>query len=434
LAHPAGSALAGPTAAGTRKALARSRAARSEATRSLATGTGRSAGTTRPSRAGATGTARLAEASRTGTARRTRPAETTRSAGLGTACPAEATLATAAVEGARATGRARADACRFAHAALTCATEATGSGRAGAAPCVSARASVLRSPGAGRGEATGASAREATLDGCRQATGAGRGQAARAGRAVAGSRRAGRCGACRLGAGRRDAARHDGGGAGAGRGLRLFQPDASTHRTAGQSHVTTGQLGHEPCRQIALDRQARVDGQPPLEVGPGGGQLVVRHAARGARVFRQAGLQRDARREGEHVCASTGGPGAPTDWRLAGDRVSGDRQQQLGARENPEILLLIAAAQRVAHGRLGLGGRLPFGHGHLLSTEQATCIAYNLQGKSKITMAGLHRKPPRGHRCSRLSASHVRRPADRPVPPPTKPLPKPTQKVTRRMG
>ncbi|BCJ65159.1 hypothetical protein Prubr_21800 [Polymorphospora rubra] len=95
---------------------------------------------------------------------------------------------------------------------------------------------------------------------------------------------------------------------------------------------------------------------------------------------------------------STRAPGAPTHRRTAGQRVGGDRQQELGTGEDPEVNFLVIRAQSVPHGGLGLGGRLPFGHGHLPSTEEATGIAYNLQGKNKITMHGLCGIPRSGGR------------------------------------
>ncbi|GAB3948077.1 hypothetical protein GCM10027614_44460 [Micromonospora vulcania] len=89
--------------------------------------------------------------------------------------------------------------------------------------------------------------------------------------------------------------------------------------------------------------------------------------------------------------AATGGPGAPARRRLTGQRRRRDRQQEIGAGQEPEVELLVVGAQRVPHGHLGLRGRLPFGHGHLSFREQATGIAYNLQGGFKITMAGWRR-------------------------------------------
>src|SRR5690606_28098736 len=48
-------------------------------------------------------------------------------------------------------------------------------------------------------------------------------------------------------------------------------------------------------------------------------------------------------------------------------RLRGDRQQQLHARQDAEVVLLIAGAQGVAHCGFSLGGRCPFGHGHPLT-------------------------------------------------------------------
>ena len=57
------------------------------------------------------------------------------------------------------------------------------------------------------------------------------------------------------------------------------KPAAGDRGRARDAHVAADQLGDEPGRQVALDRQAGVDRQPPLVVGPDGGQLLERHPA-----------------------------------------------------------------------------------------------------------------------------------------------------------
>lgn len=95
--------------------------------------------------------------------------------------------------------------------------------------------------------------------------------------------------------------------------------------TGRQSQIASGELGDEPGRQVALDRQTRVDRKPPLKVRPGVGELGIRHTPGRPRVVRQTRPQGGVRREGQHMGATTGAPRAPAHRRQAGQNVSGDR-------------------------------------------------------------------------------------------------------------
>src|SRR6185437_10735144 len=74
--------------------------------------------------------------------------------------------------------------------------------------------------------------------------------------------------------------------------------------------------------------------------------------------------ERLRRREREHVRPALGRPRAPAGLARRAERVGRDRQQNLAPSENSEILLLVVDLERLAHGGLGLGSRLPFAHGH----------------------------------------------------------------------
>ena len=109
-------------------------------------------------------------------------------------------------------------------------------------------------------------------------------------------------------------------GPGAGQRLGPLQASAGTHGTAGQPHVASGELRHEPGRQVALDRQTRIDGEPPLVVGPAGREIGEGDASVAAGVIAEAGPQGGGGGEGQHVGPAAGGPGAPSGGRLAGLR------------------------------------------------------------------------------------------------------------------
>jgi len=97
-------------------------------------------------------------------------------------------------------------------------------------------------------------------------------------------------------------------------------------RAAGrQPQVTAGELGHEPGRQIALDRQAGVDRQPPFEVRPGVRQLRICHPTGRAGVISQAGLQRGRRSKSEDMRSAAGAPRAPAERGEAGEGICRDR-------------------------------------------------------------------------------------------------------------
>ncbi|SBT50861.1 hypothetical protein GA0070611_4929 [Micromonospora auratinigra] len=174
-------------------------------------------------------------------------------------------------------------------------------------------------------------------------------------------------------------------GTGAGGVLHPLQARTGAHGPARQADVAPGELRHEPGRQVTLDRQARIDRQPPLVVGPAGRQFGVRDAPGGTGVLPETGTQRGGGGECQDVRPTAGRPGPPA---RPGGTLAGDRQQQLHPGQQPEVELLVLGAQRVPHRHLGLGGRFPSGHGHHSFRAQATGIAYNLQGGNKITMAG----------------------------------------------
>ena len=167
-----------------------------------------------------------------------------------------------------------------------------------------------------------------------------------------------------------------------------------TRAAGGQAQVTAGQLGDEPRRQVALDRQAGVDRQPPLEVGPGLRQLRVRDAAGRAGVVGQAGLQRGRRGEGEDVRTAAGAPRAPAERGEAGEGVGRDRKEQVDTGENAEVGLLIVGAQSVAHRDLGVRSRFPLGHVHL-----------SLRGERAISTRTTYKVRPR----SQWAAGRIRR-------------------------
>ncbi len=163
-----------------------------------------------------------------------------------------------------------------------------------------------------------------------------------------------------------------------------------TPRTASRKpQVTARELGDEPGRQVSLDRQTGVDRQPPLQVRPGVGELRIRNPARRACVVGKAGPQRLLRGERQHMRAPTGAPGAPAERCQTGERVGGNRQQEVDTSEDAEIGLLVVGAQRIAHRNLGVRNRLPLGHVHLSPRVRLSHLdAYNLQGQTAMTMGG----------------------------------------------
>ena len=119
----------------------------------------------------------------------------------------------------------------------------------------------------------------------------------------------------------------------------LRHPGPGPHRPAGQPHVTSGQLGHKPRRQVRLDRQPGVDREPPLVVGPLRRQRVERH-----RPERAAGSLR-------HACSAVGEVNARTWVRLPVVHVP----QPIGARP---ARASADTGSRARRGR-GCGNRAP---------------------------------------------------------------------------
>ncbi len=70
-------------------------------------------------------------------------------------------------------------------------------------------------------------------------------------------------------------------------------------------------------------------------------------------------MQRGGRGEGENVSTVAGCPGAPTHGRAPGQRVGGDRKQQLRPGQDAKVKVLVGGGERVPHGGFGLGGRVP---------------------------------------------------------------------------
>ena len=83
----------------------------------------------------------------------------------------------------------------------------------------------------------------------------------------------------------------------------VLHPHAGAHRASREADVAAADLGDEPRRQVALDGETGVDGQPPLGVGPLLRQLAELGQPVVTGVLGEAGAHRVDGGEGEDVRA-----------------------------------------------------------------------------------------------------------------------------------
>ncbi len=131
--------------------------------------------------------------------------------------------------------------------------------------------------------------------------------------------------------------------------------------------VSLGDLAQEPGGQQGLRGEGRVDGQPPVGVGPGRGQVGEPQAQVMLEARAEMGAHRLWRGVGEHMGAAVELVGRPDRWKGVGehllDGLRVERDDKVGPRQDAEVPLGVSGVDRTDQKGFQFGGGLPFlGH------------------------------------------------------------------------